>query len=261
LEFFSDHFARGRQWYAQHFAHPERPIQGEFSPLYMDHPHVAARIAETYPQVTILAVLRNPFDRAISNLLHDIRFLEGQVATTEFDRIRRQARSDEKYVRRSCYADALAPYYRRFPRGQITVLYYDRLIAVYRSFLAELYSAVGAAADFVPERISPINRTDDYISPTLYRGLRRISGIAKTWRPTRAVLEWTYRHTRLREWVLFQLTADRGRPEVEFEDVFGRAAALRIAADVERLRSEIQLDVPAGWSQPAAFRLDASQAA
>jgi hypothetical protein len=45
------------------------------------------------------------------------------------------------------------------------------------------------------------------------------------------------------------MTVDRGRPALTFSQVFGIDAAERIAADIHRLQTELQLAVPVEWSQ------------
>lgn len=248
VNFFQDNFHRGTAWYAQHFDAPAQSIQGEISPLYMDYPEVVERIADTYPSVTILAVLRNPYDRAISNLLHEIRGVEGGMASVTVERARKQSQQTDRYVRRSCYAMALAPYFERFSPSQITVLFYDDFVNDEREFLRALYRAVDAYSDFVPSDFHRvINKTQDYVSPTLFKMLRATSRAANSWALTRRGMEWLYRNTRLREQVLAVLAVDRGRPQFDFCEVFGHQAAERISRDVERLVSEFRIAVPDTW--------------
>lgn len=262
LNFFNDRFDRGLAWYAQHFADPDRPVQGEISPLYMDNPHAAERIASAYPNVTILVVLRDPYERALSNLLHEIRGTDGEVATTGLERARQLAQANDKYVRRSCYAAALAPYFQCFPRSQINVLFYEHLIRNERLFLSTLYRSVGADPAFVPADFQrAVNRTEDYVSPALFKALRSASRLAKTWGLTRSGMEWVYRNTRLREWVMARMTVDRGRPKLAFADVFVPHTAERIAADMNRLVTELGIVVPAEWPQTSAVGSQRSSAA
>jgi hypothetical protein len=228
----------------------------------MDDPRVARRIASCFPDVKILVVLRDPYERALSNLWHDIRGTTGRVATTTTEHARWMARQHVKFVRRSCYFDALAPYYRHFSRQQITVLYYEHLQSDQRLFLRSLYEAVGADSQFVPDGFQrPVNKTADYVSPTLFKALRTASSAAKAWAPTRQCVEWLQRNTRLREWVLSRMTVDRGCPNLTFTQVFGVDATARIAADIDRLRTELQFVIPAEWFRAARADAGASIAA
>ena len=49
------------------------PAIGESSPQYLGSLHAAERIASRLPNVRIIAVLRNPVDRAVSAFLQDVR--------------------------------------------------------------------------------------------------------------------------------------------------------------------------------------------
>lgn len=252
IDFFRMHFDRGVAWYAKHFRHPERPVRGEITPLYMDDPRVAGRIRRTFPHVKLLVVLRNPFERAVSNLMHDIRDLDGGVATTTLERARSLAASDPKYLRRSLYAQQLRPFVESFAPKQLAVLFHDDLRQNAVRFAGQLYSAVGADSAFTPPQgDAPVNRTQDYRWPRAFKSLQMASRAANALPPTRAALRWMYRRTPVREWTLAQLAVDRGQPRFDFVSVFGISAAAAIAADVEDLGFLLPQAIPAAWRQSA----------
>lgn len=70
IHFFDRHWQRGLAWYRAHF--PVRwslgtRLTGEASPSYMFAPGVAARSARSVPGVRLVALLRDPVDRAWSH--------------------------------------------------------------------------------------------------------------------------------------------------------------------------------------------------
>lgn len=70
VRFFNKQFEEGKDWYFAHF--PPIPkgqnfLTGEASPTYIYEDKVAARIAAMVPDVKLIAVLRNPVDRAVSH--------------------------------------------------------------------------------------------------------------------------------------------------------------------------------------------------
>jgi hypothetical protein len=72
LNFFDIYFDRGVEWYRWCFPAPRwkngrRTITGEASPRYLFHPYAAKRMAEVVPQVRLIALLRNPVDKAYSD--------------------------------------------------------------------------------------------------------------------------------------------------------------------------------------------------
>jgi Sulfotransferase domain len=81
VHFFDRNYEKGGRWYRSHF--PSRPFEtlvrlrtgtnpvtGEATPGYMFHPDVPRRMAELVPHVKLIALLRNPVDRAYSNYCH-----------------------------------------------------------------------------------------------------------------------------------------------------------------------------------------------
>jgi hypothetical protein len=84
IHFFDWQYEKGLPYYRSQF--PTQPykifmrsfrkyefICGEASPYYFFHPHVARRVAQDLPHVKLIAILRNPVDRAYSHYWHWVR--------------------------------------------------------------------------------------------------------------------------------------------------------------------------------------------
>jgi hypothetical protein len=93
VHFFDNDFVRGEGWYRAHFptalsAYYSQRIRrcpfvtGEASPYYIYHPHAAKRVAAAIPKVKLVALLRNPVDRAYSHYHHEVR---GKAETLTFE--------------------------------------------------------------------------------------------------------------------------------------------------------------------------------
>jgi hypothetical protein len=72
LHFFDLLFDEGVEWYERCFPRPKwiderRTITGEATPYYLFHPHAAKRMAKVIPQAQLIALLRNPVERAYSH--------------------------------------------------------------------------------------------------------------------------------------------------------------------------------------------------
>jgi hypothetical protein len=89
--FFDLKYDRGMRWYRAHFplkllawlrSPGKRRLTFESSGYYMFHPHAAGRIAEQLPHARVIALLRNPVDRAYSAHRHELR---RGFETLEFD--------------------------------------------------------------------------------------------------------------------------------------------------------------------------------
>ena len=68
INFFSKYYFMGINYYRSFF--PKKSVDkitGEVSPYYFFHPHAARRIKETFPNIKIILLLRNPVERAYSH--------------------------------------------------------------------------------------------------------------------------------------------------------------------------------------------------
>lgn len=72
LHFFDEHFDRGVDWYRARFADAAEPCVGEGTPRYMYDPRAVARMADVVPDARLVAILRNPLDRAYSHWQHEL---------------------------------------------------------------------------------------------------------------------------------------------------------------------------------------------
>src|SRR5215470_4416040 len=83
VHYFDINYPRGIDWYQGHF--PTRfagrratagldvpPATGESSPYYLHHPAAPARIAAALPDVKLIALLRDPVERAFSAYKHEV---------------------------------------------------------------------------------------------------------------------------------------------------------------------------------------------
>ena len=75
VHFFVHHYDKGLDWYLAHFPpipKGENFITGEASPGYLCNT-VQPQVQATFPQIKLIAVLRNPIDRAISHYYHNVK--------------------------------------------------------------------------------------------------------------------------------------------------------------------------------------------
>lgn len=146
VDFFSKHFERGVGWYRSCFPAPARAdgepsLSWEASPNNLFYPHAARRAAEVVPSARLIALLRNPVDRAYSHYHHQVRlghetlpsFEEALEAEEERLRGKREGMlRDEGYLppefprfsyrARGMYADQLEEWYGHFDGEQLLVL-------------------------------------------------------------------------------------------------------------------------------------------
>jgi hypothetical protein len=127
----AENFARGPSWYAGHFAAARRQkAVGEKTPNYLitdkgDPLDLPRRIHDLLPQARLIAILRNPVERAISAINHHMRV--GYVAAdVDLDReVRRFVAEERAFIRYGFYQQHLAAYRQFFPPEQMLVLIYE----------------------------------------------------------------------------------------------------------------------------------------
>jgi hypothetical protein len=138
-DYFSWHYDQGGHW-PQYLA--RFPVRGEVqcvtvsSPSYLFHPPTAHRVRHAVPEVRLIALLRNPVDRAYSQYQMNVRkqieplsFAEAIAAEPE--RLRgsqhwtdaqwRQG-SRAAYLTRGLYAEQVERWLELFPREQLLIL-------------------------------------------------------------------------------------------------------------------------------------------
>lgn len=151
VHYFDWAFGRGTNWYRAHFvsrfyrasfeARTRRKLTvGEASPYYLFHPHVPKRVGELLPGVKLIALLRDPVERAFSAYHHQVRRgrehlsfpdaidAEPSRLAGELERLARDETYNSpvhrnfSYLARGLYAEQLEAWFRMFPREQLLVI-------------------------------------------------------------------------------------------------------------------------------------------
>jgi hypothetical protein len=130
---------------------------GEASPLYMYAPGAAKRMKDAVPEVRIIAVLRNPVDRAHSSHLKYVR--DGVERRTLSEAIREERSSvgsrslfgPYNYLRAGYHARNLAPYLESFPRDRIALFLFEDFARDTEATLRQVLDFLGVETAFVPD--------------------------------------------------------------------------------------------------------------
>jgi Sulfotransferase domain len=150
VSFFDRHYGRGEAWYRGNFPNTLRArggLVGEASPSYLFHPLAPERVAALVPEAKLVALVRNPVDRAFSHYQHEVAlgreprsFEDALVA--EDERLRGEedrivadpayfshAWWNYTYRARGRYAEQLQRWLAVFPREQLLVMPSEELLA------------------------------------------------------------------------------------------------------------------------------------
>ena len=133
----------------------ERAI-GEASHCYLYEPGAVARIQQYVPEAKLVAILRNPVERAYSHFLHMVR--SGTEPLTDFAQALReeevgayQKRSYQDYIGRGRYYEQLKRYFDAFNSEQIRVYLYEDLDKAPIDTLQDTFRFLGVEDSFVPD--------------------------------------------------------------------------------------------------------------
>jgi len=136
---------------------------GEASPSYIYSKAAPERIKAYNPDMRLIAVLRNPIDRAYSNYLHALRRglepLEDfyQALQAEEERIQQGWSFMFHYVAKGCYSDQLKRYYQHFDKSQLKILLLEDLRKASSSTIKGIYQFLQVDENFMPDLDSKHN--------------------------------------------------------------------------------------------------------
>ena len=185
VHFFDQNHDEGEGWYRNHFANAE-PHQrcGEITPFYLFHPDVPGRIHNLLPKARLIVLLRDPVERAISQVFHAQRLgFEplpiDQALAAEQDRLATwdpYSFQKHSYLSRSRYLEQLDRYEALFPREQLLILRSEDLFSTPERIWQKLLSFLELKPMNRPGTLPRANAGDglgDQIDPALRQQLRQ----------------------------------------------------------------------------------------
>jgi hypothetical protein len=152
----------GVSWYRDQFeGWTGEPVVGEATPGYMfwrHRPYICRdRIREVVPDVRLIAILRNPIDRAQSAMIHHVASSGLAPDSDLLDLVERTPPERDKLglVSGGWYAESLEPYRDTFG-DKLLVLLHDDIETDARAFYRRAAEHVGATREFVPPDLGEV---------------------------------------------------------------------------------------------------------
>ncbi|MBO75467.1 MAG: sulfotransferase [Flavobacteriales bacterium] len=188
VHYFSKHWHHSKRWYSDHF-NESRPDQccGEITPFYLFHPEVPQRIHSLLPTVKLLVLLRDPVERALSQVFHArkrgfetldpaeaIAAEPGRLADGDPESLQKHS-----YLSRSNYLEQMDRYESLFPPKQLLVLQSEALFSDPEPTWNHLQAFLGLESVPVPEEMPRANAGEgdtQRVDPILRNHLRRLLG-------------------------------------------------------------------------------------
>lgn len=184
-DYYTLHYSRGNSWYRGHFplrasaklqgGRSARAVAFEACTYYMFHPFALERIAQDYPRLKLVVMLRNPVERAFSAYKHE--YARGFETEADFERAldleHTRLRGESKrirddiqyesighrhhaYMARGQYVDQLERALMSFPREQLYVLDSESFFADPATEFGKLIQFLGLA-QYTPRHFSQHN--------------------------------------------------------------------------------------------------------
>ncbi len=139
---------------------------GEASGIYMFHPQAAARIQAMLPEVKLMAILRNPIDRAYSGYQMHLR--RGTETRTFMTAVQEDLTVNPRpymkgcYLQKGWYFQQLEVYFKLFKREQIQIFLYEELCQQPQQLLQRMYSFLNVDPDFKVNLEQKFNAAPNY---------------------------------------------------------------------------------------------------
>ena len=153
LHFFSYEWERGVQWYEECFAAANgQAAVGEATPNYLAHPEAPERMASVIPDAKLIALLRNPVDRAYSHYWH-WRERMGEQRSFEEVVSSELSGTPERYLSGGRYLEQLERVLKHYPREQLEVILFEDLQTKPEETFRQVCRYLGVDESAVPESV------------------------------------------------------------------------------------------------------------
>jgi hypothetical protein len=156
-EWLNENAVTDRGQYRALFSQPEDRVTGDVSPLYLYTPAAPETFRELRPDVTLIAVLRNPVERAYSSFMH-LRRDDREPMSTFAEALEAEEKRIEQhwapiwhFTRASMYGRQLERYRWFLDREQMHVVLFEDFKEETEEVVTKIYDWIGVDSSFTPE--------------------------------------------------------------------------------------------------------------
>ncbi len=205
IHFFDNQFSNDIQWYLEQLnfeLKKDNLLIGEASPYYLFHPLVPQRIAQSFPHVKLIILLRNPIQRAFSHYKHIKKERNEQLDFEQAIKSESQRLNGERekilaneryyssnyrrysYCARGIYIDQIKYWINYFPREQFLIIQSEEFFADPEATLKQVH-------EFLSIPHYPLNHypKHNYHPSTIAPDKKIMTQLADYFRPYNKVLE------------------------------------------------------------------------
>lgn len=159
IHFFDRNYKKGVKWYSSFFdGCSPTSIVGEKTANYLAEQNVAKRIFQTFPNVKLIVILRNPVDRAYSHYWNWVRL---RKISPDFD-FMKCCESCPEILDMGFYYKHIMKYLEYFEKKQILFMFYDDLIDNSVLEYKKMCEFLNISKNYIPK---------DFTEPLNYSGI------------------------------------------------------------------------------------------
>ena len=129
-------------------------------PNYIGKPEVPERIKQHLPDVKLIAVLRNPIERAVSAYYHKINYgfipakdIKKGMELLQKGQYQQTFKRAQEIIEFGLYYKYLNKYRHYFEKNQILILLYDDIVANKLKSIQEIYAYIGVDSSYLPKAL------------------------------------------------------------------------------------------------------------
>lgn len=133
---------------------PDDKVIGEVSSVYLFRPKAPERIKKYVPNAKLIAILRNPTDRAFSSYLMHVGDRHPSIFDSQTGKLIEFAeivRNRGYFIQIGFYYEQLKRYYDRFDSDRIKIYLYEDLVSDNEKLVRDMFHFVGVDETFTPD--------------------------------------------------------------------------------------------------------------
>lgn len=144
------------EWYLNQFPEAEDgKIRGEFSVTYMSDPIAYERIYKHFPDIKIIATLRNPID-----MIYSLHWFFYHGAVIELPEDFNETLDKGFFIDKGMYYKHLKKYFDLFPKENIHIVFFEDVKKDPKAEIKKIYKFLGIKSNFVPPSLEKkVNET------------------------------------------------------------------------------------------------------
>ncbi len=234
--------ALGEDWYLSNFkksGDKKVKIAGELTTDYMYYPNVVEDLYRFQPSLKIIALLRNPVDRAYSAYWMWKRHNKN---LPDFEEM--VSASDNSLLERGLYMRQLRPYLTKFGRENVKIYIYEEIQRHPEEFFTEFFCWLGVDQKFRPRAMKEtIGGTRVYpgiMGKVVYKGLSPIINL----RYVRPLWRTLARYTSIKELILNRISIGGATGYPGLDPLLRNRLAQFFSEENDALFTEIGREIP-----------------